>query len=210
MNIRANPSRFLAILSLPALLALYACGETPASEQPIGPSTDGVDLRGSSIGGEFELTSNTGETVRWSDFDGQYRLVYFGFTSCPDICPTDVQRFSQGLSQFEEANPDLAGKVQPIFISIDPERDTVEVVDQFVSAFHPRLIGLTGTPDEIEEVVKAFGGAAGKLPPEEDGWYNMSHTTFTQLFAPDGSPLGIIPTDKMADGVSRELERWVR
>ena len=71
-----------------------------------------------------------------------------------------MQRFSQGLSKFEEANPDLAGKVQPIFISIDPERDTVEVVDQFVSAFHPRLIGLTGTPDEIEEVVRAFGGAA--------------------------------------------------
>ena len=190
-------------------LGLSACGSAPAEEIAPGPSADGVDLRGSTIGGDFELTSHTGETVRWSDFEGKYRLLYFGFTSCPDICPTDVQRFTKGLSQFEEANPEREGEVQPIFISIDPERDTIEALNQFVNAFHPRLIGLTGSQEDIDEVLKSFGATGTKLPEDERGWYNMTHTTLTYLFAPDGSPLGIIPTDKGADGVTAELERWV-
>ncbi|QFT76842.1 hypothetical protein FIU90_04720 [Erythrobacter sp. THAF29] len=192
-----------------ASLALSACGNTPSGDETAGPSPDGVDLRGSNIGGNFELTSHTGERVKWSDFEGRYRLLYFGFTSCPDICPTDVQRFTTGLRQFEEANPALEGKIQPIFISIDPERDTLDALSQFVGAFHPRLIGLTGSQEEIDAVLKSYGASGTKLPADERGWYNMSHTTFTYLFAPDGSPLGIIPTDKGADGVAAELERWV-
>lgn len=208
MNHYAKPSRFRAALLFPfacLALTLSACGDAP-----IGPSPDGVDLRGSSLGGEFTLTANSGERVSWSDFDGQYRMIYFGFTSCPDICPTDVQRFSQGLSQFEEANPELAGKVQPIFVSVDPERDTVEVVDEFVNSFHPRLIGFTGTEEEIEAAKATFGASSSKQPKDENGWYNVSHSNLTYLFAPDGSPLGVIPTDKMAAGVAAELERWVR
>jgi protein SCO1/2 len=207
MNRKANtPMKFRAALGAVAALLLAAC----ASEAPPGPSPDGVDLRGASIGGDFTLTGNTGAPVSWDDFAGQYRLVYFGFTYCPDICPTDIQRISQGLSEFEKAHPDLATKVQPIFISVDPERDSVAVVNEFVSSFHPRLIGLTGTPEEIEAAKKAFGVSASKDPAGADGNYNISHTTFTYLFAPDGAPLGIIPTDKQAAGVAAELEKWVR
>jgi protein SCO1 len=207
MNRKANPPmKFRAALGAVAALLLAAC----ASEAPPGPSPDGVDLRGASIGGDFTLTGNTGKPVSWDDFAGQYRLVYFGFTYCPDICPTDIQRISQGLSEFEKAHPELAEKVQPIFISVDPERDSVAVVNEFVSNFHPRLIGLTGTPEEIEAAKKAFGVSASKDPAGADGNYNISHTTFTYLFAPDGAPLGIIPTDKQAAGVAAELERWVR
>ena len=210
MNRKANTPMKFAASSLAAVigavLSLTAC----TSETPPGPSPDGVDLRGASIGGDFTLTSNTGKRVSWDDFAGQYRLVYFGFTYCPDICPTDVQRLSQGLRAFEEAHPDLGKKVQPIFISVDPERDSVAVLNEFVASFHPRLIGLTGTPEEIEAVKKAFGASASKDPASADGNYNVSHTTFTYLFAPDGAPLGIIPTDKQAAGVAAELERWVR
>jgi len=209
MNHPAKPTkkfrRTLAALAIGAALSLSAC-----TEEPIGPSPDGVDLRGSSLGGDFTLTGNSGERVSWSDFDGKYRMIYFGFTSCPDICPTDVQRFSRGLNQFEEANPHLAEKVQPIFVTVDPERDSIEVVDEFVNAFHPRLIGLTGTVEEIEEVKSTFGASSSKQPEDENGWYNVSHTNFTYLYAPDGTPLGVIPTDKMAEGVSAELERWIR
>ena len=208
MNRKANtPMKFTAPLAaLAALLLLPAC----ASDAPPGPSPDGVDLRGAAIGGDFTLTSDTGKRVQWADFAGQYRLVYFGFTYCPDICPTDIQRISQGLSEFEKAHPDLANKVQPIFISVDPERDSVAVVHEFVGNFHPRLIGLTGTPAEIEAAKKAFGVSATKDPAGKDGNYNVSHTTFTYLFAPDGAPLGIIPTDKQAAGVAAELAQWVR
>ncbi len=209
MNQPAKPSsrfrRTLGAIALGAAMALSACAEAP-----VGPSPDGVDLRGSTLGGDFTLIANSGERMSWSDFDGKYRMIYFGFTSCPDICPTDVQRFSQGLKQFEQANPDFAGKVQPIFVTVDPERDTVEVVDEFVSAFHPRLIGFTGTTEEIEAVKSAFGATSSNQAEDETGWYNVNHTTFTYLFGPDGAPLGVIPTDKLAEGVSAELERWVR
>lgn len=208
MNRNAKPyPKYIANLAAAALLLLSACsGET----QP-GPSPDGVDLRGAAIGGDFTLTGNDGQLVNWDDFAGQYRLVYFGFTYCPDICPTDIQRISQGLSEFEQAHPDRAAKVQPIFISVDPQRDTVAVVDEFVSNFHPRLIGLTGTPQEIDAAKKAFGVTAMRdSGGSESENYNITHTTFTYLFAPDGAPLGIVPTDKLAAGVAAELDQWVR
>lgn len=212
MNQPAKPStRSIKICLTGALCAasmvLAGCA---ADAPPPGPSPDGVDLRGSQIGGDFTLTANSGKSVSWSDFDGKYRMVYLGFAYCPDICPTDVQRFSQGLAEFEEANPNHAGKVQPIFITVDPERDNVDVVDQFVKAFHPRLIGMTGDVDQIEAVKKVFGASATKGPSDEDGNYDISHTTFTYLFSPAGEPLGIIPTDKGAAGVTKELEQWIR
>lgn len=208
MNRKANPPmKSPAFLSIAAALLLAACtGDAP----PPGPSPDGVDLRGASIGGDFSLTSHTGERVSWDDFAGKYRLVYFGFTYCPDICPTDIQRLSQGLSEYEKTHPALGAKIQPIFISVDPERDTPAVMAEFVGNFHPRLVGLTGTPEEIEAAKKAFGVQASKDPARSDGNYNVSHTTFTYLFAPDGAPLGIIPTDKGASGVAAELAQWVR
>lgn len=208
MNHKANPSqKFATLLAAAALCLAAACSSGPPEP---GPSPDGVDLRGAAIGGDFALTGNNGEPVTWSQFAGQYRLVYFGFTYCPDICPTDIQRISQGLTEFEKAHPDLAGKVRPIFITVDPERDTVGVMNEFVSNFHPRLIGLTGTPSDIEKVKKAFGVSASKDAPDSTGNYNISHTTFTYLFANDGAPLGIIPTDKGASGVAAELAQWVR
>jgi protein SCO1/2 len=203
MNRIAKFSRHLA---LSAVAILAACVPEPSP----GPSPDGVDLRGAAIGGDFTLTSHLGQPVSWEDFAGQYRLVYFGFTYCPDICPTDIQRISQGLSEFEKANPDLGAKVQPIFITVDPRRDNVAVMEEFVSNFHPRLIGLTGSTEAIETAKKVFGVSATRDAGGEEGNYNITHTTFTYLFAPDGAPLGIVPTDKLAAGVAAELERWVR
>jgi protein SCO1 len=207
MNRNAKPYRpFAAAFVAATLVFLAGCGAEPAP----GPSPDGVDLRGAAIGGDFTLTGHNGEEVRWDQFAGQYRLVYFGFTYCPDICPTDIQRISQGLKEFEKAHPELGAKVRPIFITVDPERDTVAVVKEFVANFHPRLIGLTGTPQQIEATKKAFGVSASRDPEGADGNYNISHTTFTYLFDIDGEPLGIIPTDKQAAGVAAELEQWVR
>ena len=167
-------------------------------------------MRGSTVGGDFTLTDNSGEPVSWSDFDGRYRMVYFGFTSCPAICPTDVLKMSQGLERFEQAHPDHAGKVQPIFISVDPDRDTVVAINQFVGNFHERLIGLTGTLEETAAVARQFGVTAQKLEPDQTGFYDMQHSTFVTLFGPDGEPLGILPADKGADAIAAELAAWVR
>ncbi len=167
-------------------------------------------MRGSSLGGAFTLTSNKGQPVSWSDFDGQYRMVYLGFTYCPSICPTDVQRMSAGLELFEKENPALARKVQPIFISVDPDRDSVAAIDEFVGNFHPRLIGLRGNQEETDKVVRIFSASAQKDDPDAAEGYNITHTTLTYLFGPEGEPLGLLPTDKGPEAVASELEGWVR
>jgi len=189
-------SLLAAALSLTSIVA--ACG--PAAEPP---------LAGTGIGGQFELVDKSGKTVRWSDFNGKYRMVYFGFTYCPDACPSDLARSGKGLQQFEQEHPDLGAKVQPIFISVDPERDTPAVVGEFAANFHPRLIGLTGTPAQVEAAADAFKVFYEKTPPGADGQYMVNHSTVTYLFGPKGEPLATIPTDQGPDAVAAELEKWV-
>lgn len=182
-------------------LALASCGQPgPAPEPP---------LAGASIGGEFELIGTDGETVRWADFQGQYRIVYFGFTFCPDICPTDTQRFSQGLLQFERSAPELGAKIQPIFVSVDPERDTPEVVAEFIANFHPRLIGLTGSPEQVKAAADTFRIFYSRGETTPGGGYLVDHSAIVYLFGPDGEPLATLPTDQGAEAVAAELSKWV-
>jgi len=185
---------------LPAALLASACSEAVPVEPP---------LAGADIGGEFELANPAGETVRWADFDGQYRIVYFGYAFCPDVCPTDMQRMVQGLNQFADAEPDAAAKIQPIFITIDPERDTAEVVDQFTSAFSDDVIGLTGTPGQIAAAAKAFRVFYQKGEETPGGGYLVDHTNIVYLFGPEGEPIATLPTDEGADAVTAELAQWV-
>lgn len=189
-------SFFAAALSFTSLVA--GCSAPP--EPP---------LAGSAIGGPFELVDSTGKTVRWSDFEGRYRIVYFGFTYCPDVCPTDIQRMSQGLSLFEREEPALGSKVQPIFISVDPERDTPAMVGEFVANFHPRLIGLTGSPAQVRTAIKNFAAYGEKGESAADGSYMVNHSTVTLLFGPEGEPLATLPTDQGPEAVAAELEKWV-
>jgi protein SCO1/2 len=194
------PTACVAALCL-ALLALAGCDRAqPAAEAP---------LAGADIGGPFELVDTHGKTVRWSDFAGRYRIVYFGYTYCPDVCPTDVQRMSQGLREFEQAHPTLGSQVQPIFISIDPERDRPKVLGEFIANFHPRLIGLTGSPEQVKQAAGAFRIYYEKGPALNGGGYMMNHSSATYLFGRNGEPLALLPTDKGADAVTKELARWV-
>ena len=200
---QANPSRFLLSLAVGTMLSLSACsaGETDHGEPP---------LAGADIGGDFSLINKNGETVNWSDFEGQYRIVYFGFAFCPDICPTDMQRTAQGLASFAENSPELAAKVQPIFITIDPERDTPEVVGEFASAFSDDLIGLTGTPEQIADAASKFRVFYARGEESETGGYLMDHSRIVYLFGPAGEPLATLPADRNADAVTAELAKWVR
>lgn len=207
MNLHAmpHPFKFICTAVMAALtMSLAGCGSDR------GPGLQDAPLYGAAIGGPFELTGTDGQTVRWSDFKGQYTIVYFGYTYCPDICPTDVQRMSQGLRQFEQAQPDPGAKIQPIFITIDPERDTPAVVGEFVANFHPRLIGLTGTPEQIKAAADAFRVFYAKGETPESGNYLMEHSAITYLFGPDGKPIATLPTDLGAEAVSEELAKWVR
>lgn len=196
-----NERKILSILALLFPLLLAACTPEPAETPP---------LQGASMGGPFTLTNQDGRPTSDTDFDGRYRLVYFGFTYCPDVCPVDLQLIGQGLRQLEKSDPEVAAKVQPLFISVDPERDTPPVLKQYVSAFHPRLVGLTGTPEQIADVAKRYGVYYMKEEADGASDYLVNHSRVALLFGPKGEPIAIIPHDKGAEAVAGELRRWVK
>jgi protein SCO1/2 len=135
------------------------------------------------IGGPFSLTDDTGRRVTDKDYRGRYMLVLFGFTSCPDICPAGLQLMSAALEKLGGK----ADRITPIFISVDPERDTPQKLALYVKNFHPRLVGLTGTPEEIAAAAKAYKVYYRKVPNENSpADYGMDHTSIIYLMDPDG------------------------
>ena len=191
--------------------AVASCGPGQSSSainaQP--PLSEG-QIYGSTIGGAFELTGTDGETVRWTDFDGKWRMVYFGYAYCPDVCPFDVQRMVLGYNAFAAENPRLAEDVVPIFITIDPERDTPQVIADFTENFSDDLVGLTGTQEQIDVAADAFAVYRRKGEVSESGGYLMDHTNIGYLMARDGEPVALLSVDKSGEAVAQELATWVR
>ena len=194
-------SRFSKLLPLLVCALLVACSPGGDAAPP---------LEGARIGGPFTLTNQDGQRVSSDQFDGQYRLVYFGYTYCPDICPVDLQQIGLAMKQLEESDPEVAKRVQPIFITTDPERDTPAVMKEYVAAFHPRLIGLTGTPEEIAAVSKSFGVYALKQENEGSSEYLVNHSRLAMLFGPKGEPIALLPHEDGANAIAAELKKWVK
>ena len=195
-----RPGRLAILLMLLVAPSLTGCQRAEGEQGPIA---------GSSVGGPFSLIDQNGKRVRDTDFNGRYRLIYFGFANCPDVCPVDLQVMSAGLKQLEDKDPERAARVQPIFITVDPKRDTPEMLKAYVSNFHPRLIGLTGSEAEIEAAKKEYGIAGLKGEARPDGGYDVDHSRYLLLFGPKGDPIVIVPHE--APGrVAAELDRWVR
>lgn len=137
------------------------------------------------IGGPFELVDHTGRTVTEADFDGQYKLVYFGFTFCPDVCPTELQSMSVALDMLGEE----AAAITPIFITVDPERDTVELMATYREHFHPRLQALTGNSAQITAAAKAYRVYYARVEDESSSEYLMDHSAYVYLMDKDGEYL---------------------
>ncbi len=140
------------------------------------------------IGGHFTLTDHTGRLRSDTEFRGRLMIVYFGYTFCPDVCPTDLQAITIALN----ALGPLARQVQPIFITIDPERDT-KVLAEYISAFHPSLIGLTGSPAEIRQVANAYKAYYTKIGDERTEAYSIDHAGVIYLMGRNGEYLGFMP-----------------
>ena len=196
-------SRFLQIVSLLVGLSLAGC--TPA-----GGSPERAPLDGAKLGGPFTLVDQNGRKRTEKDFAGRYRIVYFGFSHCPDICPTDLAAITAGLRRIEKDDRARAEKVVPIFVTLDPERDNPEELRSYAEAFHPRLVALTGTPAQIAAVARNHGISYMKRAPAAGGVYAIDHTRYTTLFGPDGKPIAFLPADKGGEAVADELDRWVR
>ncbi|MCI4590888.1 SCO family protein [Sphingobium sp. BYY-5] len=215
-------NKAVSTFALPVLALLAACNMGAGGNASSGESEQG-ELAGARIGAPFTLTNQDGKPTHWDDFRGQYRLVYFGYTYCPDVCPVDLQRIMQAFARFEKEKPALAAKVQPMLISVDPERDTPAVLKNYVAAFHPRLIGLTGTKEQIARVAKDFVVIYNpEKGPEKTGGasdYLVSHSRTPYLFDPDGKPMALVPVDDPGtpdvdegapDKVLAFLEKWIQ
>ena len=191
-------------IGIAAALLLAGCNGagTPPAEPP---------LAGARIGGPFTLTNQDGKTVHDTDFAGKYRLVYFGYTFCPDVCPTDMQKIGAMMRDLDASDPALSARIVPIFITVDPERDTPAAIKQFVGAFYPRIVGLTGSPAAIAAVAKAYGVTYGKEPPATPGGsYLVNHMTLTYIMGPKGEPIAYLSREMTKEAMADEVRKWVK
>ncbi|WP_259781113.1 SCO family protein [Aestuariispira ectoiniformans] len=161
------------------------------------------------IGGPFSLIDSDGKAVTEADFKGKYRLMYFGYSFCPDVCPTDLQIVGNAMLDLEDMDPDGASKVVPMFISVDPKRDKPDMLKDFVANFHPRMVGLTGSEKQVAEVAKAFRVYYKLNEPDEDGNYLVDHSAFIYFMGPDGEYLTMFKHGEASKKVADTIENLI-
>jgi len=182
-------------LTLAAALLIAAPPAQAQSQRSAGELMDAVMWNKEPIGGPFTLTDHTGKLHTDADFRGKLMLVYFGFTFCPDICPTDLMAIGQAIDKLGPAGDE----VQPLFISVDPERDTAAHLAEYVPFFHPRLIGLTGDAAHIREAARAYRVYYAKVVIGGAADYTIDHSGFIYLMDRDGKYVGFFPPGTPAD-----------
>ena len=158
------------------------------------------------IGGGFTLTDQNGNQVSDSQFRGKYMLVFFGFTSCPSICPVGMATLTQVMEQLG----DDASKVQPVFITVDPETDTPARMKEFLANFHPSIVGLTGTPEQIKAVESAYKVYAAKSKDKNmPGGYNVDHSGFIYLMDKNGEYLRHCAYDETSAKLTSDIKEAI-
>lgn len=198
---RSLPVGLLLLLAL--LLAGGAALMLWQTRQAEGAA--GGKLAGSAIGGPFRLIDGDGNIVSNDSLRGKWRLMYFGYTFCPDICPVDAQRMAQALKAFEAADPVKALRIQPLFVTVDPERDGPAAVKEFAQSFHPRMIGLTGTPKQVSDTLATFRVYARKRGKPGDVAYLVDHSTMIYLFDPDGRAVTFWARDADPKAIANDI-----
>ncbi|KAF8397263.1 hypothetical protein HHK36_016173 [Tetracentron sinense] len=203
---------FLLLISTGAGLIFYYDNEKKRHIEEINNAStavkQGPSVGKAAIGGPFNLVNHDGKFVSDKDFLGKWNLIYFGFTHCPDICPDELQKLSTAVDKIKEK----AGiEVVPVFISVDPERDTVKQVCEYVKEFHPNLIGLTGNVDEIRKVARAY--RVYYMKTEEEGSdYLVDHSIVMYLMGPDMDFVKFFgknyDIDALVEGVIKEIKQY--
>ena len=156
------------------------------------------------VGGPFSLQDGDGKTVTDQDFRGKLMLVYFGYTFCPDVCPTELGVVAKAL---DALTPEQRNNVAALFITVDPERDTPQVMKPYTAAFHPQIVGLTGTPEQVEQAKKAYRVYAAKIPGTDEKSYSMDHSSILYLMGTDGGYLAHYGPKTTVDQIAEDLLR---
>ncbi|MFQ5970836.1 MAG: SCO family protein [Alphaproteobacteria bacterium] len=201
--------RIVAFALIPVIVAvnlaiwwLVRQDDPTAAGDATGPLVTNV-----SVGGPFTLVDHTGREVTEESYRGKFRLMYFGYTFCPDVCPTELGNLAVALDELGE---DIDGVV-PMFITIDPERDTPELLAEYVRLFHDNLIGLTGSRDQVDEVARNYRVFYRKVKDPDYTYYLMDHTSFTYLMGPDGELVRMFaygtPPEKIAGAIRDALRQ---
>jgi cytochrome oxidase Cu insertion factor (SCO1/SenC/PrrC family) len=191
----------LSVLGLGLGSVLTCAGQAIAAERSAAELMDALMWNREPVGGPFALVDHTGQPRTDADFRGKLLVVYFGFTYCPDICPTDLQAIGLALDRLGPS----ADSVQPIFITVDPERDTPEHLAEYVPLFHPRLIGPTGDREAIRNVTLAYKVFFAKAMVARSGDYTVDHTAFIYLVGPTGQHLGFLPPGTGPDRLAQVI-----
>jgi len=166
------------------------------------------------IGGPFSLIDENGVRRTNKDFLGKFMLVYFGFTFCPDICPIELSKMGDALTVIEKGpnGKALIDLIQPIFISVDPKRDTIEEIKKYTKEFHPKLLGMTGTKDEIAEAAKAYRVYFSSSQVDDksaDDDYLVDHSIFIYLMGPDGELVDYYGQNKTTTEITESLKQYL-
>lgn len=187
---------------LGALLAVGGC--QPAAQSPSADDAR-VELQRFEFGGNFQLTGHEGRPVSLSDFQGKAALLFFGYTQCPDVCPVTMGKVASAVERLG----DQAGDVQTIFITVDVDRDTPDILADYVSSFSLPLVGLTGSREEVDAVVSAYKASYAITPTESAAGHDVSHTAYTYLIDREGAIRYIYryadSPDMLADGLRQVL-----
>ncbi len=183
---------FAASLAVGLVLMLWAMGGLKNATAP------------AAIGGPFQLTDQSGRTVTDKNMQGRPTLIFFGFTHCPDICPTSLFEISELLRAMGKD----ADRVNAYFISVDPERDTTAAMKDYLSSFDPHLKGLTGNPDQVAKVISVFRVYAKKVPLK-DGDYTMDHTALIYLMDRDGKFVASFNLNRKPEEAAADLKRYL-
>ncbi|KAI4338923.1 hypothetical protein MLD38_023928 [Melastoma candidum] len=213
--VRGGPVSWLSFLLLIATglgIILYYDKEKKRHIEDINSSSravkQGPSAGKAAIGGPFNLINDEGTHVTEKDFLGKWTVIYFGFTHCPDICPDELQKLAATIDKIKEKT---GIDIVPVFISVDPERDTVEQVHEYVKEFHPKLIGLTGTPEEIKKVARAYRVYYMKTA-EEDSDYLVDHSIIMYLMGPDMEFVKFFgknnDIDALTEGITNEIKQY--
>jgi cytochrome oxidase Cu insertion factor (SCO1/SenC/PrrC family) len=195
----------LALIVLAGLMvgAAAALAIFPEARQRLWPASAPAVGR-ALVGGPFTLTDQTGKRVTDKDFRGRYTLVFFGFTYCPDVCPSALQVMAAALDKLGPQGQ----KITPLFITVDPERDSPAQLASYLKSFHPRLVGLTGTPAEIEAVTKAYRVYVKKVAdPKSSAGYTFDHSAIIYLMGPDGAYLAHFTHATNVDAMAERLAK---
>ena len=196
-------------LVLTVALSAFVIGGCDSEPKPVAQSGPVTTTGQANVGGPYTLINQDGETVTEASFVGKPHLVFFGFTYCPDVCPMGLQQMGAAL---DELGRD-ASKIQPILISLDPERDTPELMAQYVTAngFPDNLVGLTGTPAQVEVAVKAYRVYSKKVSLGEDADdYTIDHTSYIYLMDKDGKYAAVFTKHDSPETIATQIKPYLK